>query len=106
MARCLGLSGHSVLLSPCPRCSFFCFFSWKLSQEAHIILKKHLDIVDTILEHGQAVDADSEGEAAHLLRIVLDEAVDGRIHHARAEQLNPACTLTLRTSSAAGGDPA
>src|SRR3984957_19397861 len=94
---------------PCALCSLRSFSrlsSWKLPQEAHIILKKYLDIVDTVLEHGQAVDADSKGEAADLLRIVFDEAVDGGIHHARAEQLNPARALALRTGSAAGGDSA
>jgi len=28
--------------------------SWELPQEAHIVLKKDLDIVDAILEHGHA----------------------------------------------------
>src|SRR5258708_37679553 len=76
--------------------------SWKLTQETHVVLKKYLDVVHAVFHHGQAVDAHAEGEAADFFRVVVHEAVDGRIHHARAEKLDPARTLALGTIYAAG----
>src|SRR5215468_8912115 len=71
----------------------------KLSQESHIVLKKHLNVVDAIFQHRQPVDADAERESAHLRRIVIHEAVHRRINHARSKQLNPACAFAFATGS-------
>src|SRR5713226_2022235 len=78
-------------------------FSWELAQEAHVVLEKDLNIVDAVFQHGQAVDADAEGEAADFLRVVIHEAVDGGIDHAGAEELDPGRAFALRTSSPTGG---
>src|SRR5882724_8706104 len=75
-------------------------FLWELLKEAHIVLEKDLNIVDAVLEHREAVDAHAEGEAADFFRVVIDEAVDGGIDHARAEELDPRGALAFRTSAA------
>src|SRR5437667_4806496 len=77
--------------------------SWELPQEADVVLEKDLDIVDAVLEHGQAVDADAEGKATDFFRVIIHEAVDGGIDHAGAEEFNPGRTFALRARSATGG---
>src|SRR6266851_3575325 len=77
-----------------------CFLR-ELAEEADIVLKKDLDIVDAVLEHRKAVDADAESEAADLLGVVVHEAVDGGIDHAGAEKLDPCGAFAFRTSSSA-----
>src|SRR5712664_120654 len=74
--------------------------SRKLLQEAHVVLEKDLDVVDAVFEHGQAVDADTEGEAADFPGVVVHEAVDGGVDHAGAEEFDPGGAFALRTSSA------
>src|SRR5437016_12497708 len=77
--------------------------SWELPQEADVVLEKDLDIVDAVLEHGETIDADAEGKATDFFRVVVDEAVDGGIDHAGAEEFNPSCTFALGTGSATSG---
>ena len=36
-----------------------------MAQEAHVVLEKHLDVIDAVLEHGQTVDAHAKPEAAY-----------------------------------------
>src|SRR5260370_37678627 len=77
-----------------------CFLR-ELPQEADVVLEKDLDVVDAVLEHGQAVDADAEGEAADFFGVVIHEAVDRGIHHTSAEKFNPSGAFAFRTSSPA-----
>src|SRR6478672_182465 len=77
--------------------------SWELPEEADVVLEEDLNVVDAVLEHGEAIDAHAEGEATHFFRIVLNEAVDGGIDHARAEKLDPAGTLAFRAGATARG---
>src|SRR5690348_12856882 len=77
--------------------------SWELAEEADVVLKKNLNVVDLVFEHGEAVDAHAEGEAADFFRVVVDEAVDGWIDHAGAEKLDPAGAFALGAGSATGG---
>src|SRR5713226_2690906 len=74
-----------------------------MAQEAHVVLEKDLNIVDAVFQHGQAVDADAEGEAADFFRVVIHKAVDGRIDHAGAEELDPGRAFALRASFPTGG---
>src|SRR6185436_11180580 len=74
----------------------------ELAEEADIVLKKDLDVVDLVFEHGQAIDAHAEGEAADFFGVVVNEAVDGGIDHASAEELDPARAFALGASTAAG----
>src|SRR5260370_16644808 len=64
-------------------------------------MEKGLDIVDAVFEHGQAIDADAEGEAADFFGVVVHEAIDGGIDHARAEKLDPGRAFAFRAVSAA-----
>src|SRR6266849_460666 len=70
--------------------------SWKLTQETHVVLKKYLDVVNAVFQHGQAIDAHAEREAADFFRVVVHEAVDGGIHHARAEKLDGSRKIAKR----------
>src|SRR6266850_358964 len=79
--------------------AYICFLR-ELPEEAHVILEKDLNIIDAVLQHREAVDADAEGEAADFFRVVIDEAVDGRIDHTRAEELDPRGALAFRTGAA------
>src|SRR5690348_3073632 len=77
--------------------------SWELAEEADVVLKKNLNVVDLVFEHGEAVDAHAECEAADFFGVVVDEAVDGRIDHAGAEKLDPAGAFALGAGSSTGG---
>jgi len=79
-----------------------CGDSWELAKEAHIVLKKDLDVVDAVLEHGQAIHAHAEGEPADFLCIVVHEAIDGGIDHASAEEFDPAGAFALAAGCAGG----
>ena len=56
----------------------------ELAQEPNVSVKEQLYIVDAVLHGGEAVEAHAEGEAAHLLRVVSDVAVERGIDHAGA----------------------
>src|SRR5690349_5409237 len=77
--------------------------SWELAEEANVVLKKNLDVVDLVFEHGEAIDAHAEGEAADFFGVVVDEAVDGGIDHAGAEEFDPARAFALGASAATCG---
>src|SRR5579862_3828593 len=74
----------------------------KLPEEADVVLEKDLDVVDAVLEHGQAIHAHAESEAADFFRVVVHETIDGGIDHARAEEFDPAGAFAL-TAGLAGG---
>src|SRR6266850_1943055 len=80
--------------------AYMCFL-WELPEEAHVVLEKDLNIIDAVLQHREAIDAYAEGEAADFFRVVIHEAVDGGIDHARPEKFNPGCAFAFRTRSAA-----
>ena len=48
------------------------------------------DVVDAVLEHGDALRAEAEGEAGVLVRVVADAGEDAGMHHAGAHDLDPA----------------
>src|SRR5207245_5312874 len=81
--------------------AYTCFL-WELPEEAHVVLEKDLNIVDAVLQHREAIDAYAEGKAADFFPVVIHEAVDGGIDHARAEELHPRGALAFRARSAAG----
>src|SRR5580700_1522813 len=79
--------------------------SGKLPQEAHIILKEELYIIDSVFELRKAVDSQAESVARDALRIVIHKPIDGRIDHARAEELDPSRIFT-KPATAAPADEA
>src|SRR5580698_6620694 len=77
----------------------------KLLQKPHISLKKMLQIIHAVLQHGDAVGAHTEGESGNFLRIVSTlfyELEHIRIDHATAQNFDPSCLLagTARIISA------
>src|SRR5581483_8584565 len=84
----------------------------ELSQESQVVLKKQPNVVDAVLEHGDALHAHAEGEAGDLFRIVADESKNRRIDHAGAEDFEPAggfahaARLSVLESAAAAADDA
>src|SRR5260370_7266284 len=75
------------------------WFLRELAQEADVVLEKDLNIVDAILEHGHAVDADAESEAADFFGVVIHEAVDAGVDNAAPEKFDPDSAFTLPPSS-------
>src|SRR5260370_28757423 len=67
-----------------------------------MVLEKELDVIDAVLEHGQAIHAHAEGESADLFCIVIHEAINGGIDHARAEEFDPAGAFALAAGCAGG----
>src|SRR3954468_17234417 len=74
--------------------------SCELLQKPHIPREQQADVADAVLHHRDAVQAHAEGEAGDLIRVVGGllfpyEAEDRGVHHAAAEQFNPAGVLAL-----------
>ena len=67
--------------------------SGKLLQEAQVVLVEQPDVVHAVLQHGDALHAHAEREAGDLFRVVADGLEHGRVHHAAAENLEPAGLL-------------
>jgi len=85
--------------------------SHKLPQKPHISCVKTPDFADPILHHRNALDTHPEGEAGDFFRIVgglffRSEGEDRRVHHATAQQLNPARVLAFAAALAAKEDAA
>ena len=57
-----------------------------------------------VLEHGDALDAHPEGPAGHFLGIVAHVAEHVRVHHPRAEDLEPAALLADAAAVAAADE--
>src|SRR6266404_5213508 len=76
-------------------------FNSKLFQEAHVVLKEQLEIVDVVLQHRVTLDTASESEAGILLRIIVDEPVQVRMHHPGAHHFNPSCSFANTAAGAA-----
>src|SRR5207248_1786650 len=68
-----------------------------------VVLKKDLDVINAVAQHGQAVNAHPEGEAADFFGVVVNEAIDRGIDHARAKKLDPARALAFGTDASPGG---
>ena len=71
----------------------------KLVQETRVVLEEELDVVDAVLEHGEAVEAHAEGEAGDFAGVVADVVEDRRVNHASAAKLNPDRKSTRLNSS-------
>src|SRR5262245_52208873 len=76
----------------------------RLSEEAEVVLVEQADVVDAVLEHGDALDPQPEGEAAHHAGVVADLLEDRRVHHPGAAQLDPAAPLAARAAGARAED--
>src|SRR5437867_698276 len=74
--------------------------SCELAQEAQIVLEEETDVVDAVLEHGDALDAHPEGPTGDFFGIVADVPQHLRVDHARAEDLEPTGLLAHATAVA------
>src|SRR5215467_9704677 len=73
----------------------------ELREEAHVVLEEQTDVVDLVLENGHPLHAHAEGPARDLLGIVAHVAQDVRVHHAGAQNLDPASMLAEPAARAA-----
>src|SRR4051812_20618029 len=71
----------------------------ELIEKAQVVLIEQANIVHAVLEHGQPFDADAERKPADLLRVIADRFEDGRMHHAAAENFEPAGLFADRTAA-------
>src|SRR2546421_5566979 len=62
----------------------------QLLQEADVVVEEQAQVVDSVAQHRQPVDAHAEGVSRVLLRIDPHARKLVRVHHSRAEHLHPA----------------
>ena len=65
----------------------------ELLEEAGVVLEIEADVVGLVLEHGHALDAETEGKAGIFLAVDAAVLQHVGIHHAAAEDLDPAGVL-------------
>ena len=75
--------------------------SSELLQESKIAALQVADVVDAVAHHGQARQAQAEGEAVPLFRVDAAHAQHVGVHQAAAQQLHPAALLADRAAGAA-----
>ena len=62
----------------------------ELAQESQVVVEEEADVVDPVLQHGDAFDAQPEGEAGVGFRVVAHGLEDRGVDHAGAQDLQPA----------------
>ncbi len=67
----------------------------KLLQKPHVPIEEQLNVIHALLQNRDAVHAHAEGEAGDLFRIVTHKAEHIRVHHAAAQQFDPAALLAV-----------
>src|SRR5579864_337747 len=75
----------------------------KLLQKSHVALVEQLNIVNPILQHGDAFHAHAKGKAAYFggfVAIGFHEFEYGGVHHAAAQQFNPTVVFAQATACA------
>ena len=53
----------------------------ELLEKSQVVFVEETDVVNTVFQHCQTLGAHSKRETRIRLRIVADEAIQGRIHH-------------------------
>ena len=76
----------------------------ELAQESQVVVEEQADVVDSVLQHGNAFDAQPEGEAGVGFRVVADGLEDRGMDHAGAQDLEPAGGLADPAAVAAAHD--
>src|SRR6266571_1648211 len=76
----------------------------ELGQEPQIVLVEQADVVDSVLQHGDPLDPEPEGEAGVPLGVVADLLEHRGVHHARAAHLDEARALAAAASVALAED--
>jgi len=62
----------------------------QLTQEPDIVLKQQADIGDSVLAHGEAFYAETEGKAGPFFGVYAAGGEDGGVDHAATAQFHPA----------------
>src|SRR5437588_2378155 len=78
--------------------------SRELLQKSHVALKEQLDVVNPVFQHGDALHAHTEGEAAYvrgIIAVVLHELENVRVNHAAAQDFDPSAHLAQAATAAA-----
>src|SRR5574337_1821599 len=88
----------SILCQADNRESKYC--SGELLEEAEIVAVEEADIVDAVFEHGDARRAQAKGETGVARRVVPDARQDIRVHHPRAQDLEPPARLAQPAAGA------
>ena len=65
----------------------------ELLEELQVVLKHQADVVDAVLQHGDALDANAEGEAGILIRVNVAVLQHLAVDDAAAQHLDPAGVL-------------
>ena len=73
----------------------------ELLEELQVVLKHQADVVDAVLQHGDALDADAEGETGVLVRVDVAVLEDFAVDDAAAQHLDPAGVLAQGAALAA-----
>ena len=76
----------------------------ELRQESQIIVKKHADIGNAVLQHCYSFHSKAEGETGNGFRIVADILKNYRVHHSCTEDFQPTAILTNPTALATADD--
>lgn len=66
----------------------------KLSEKSEIVLEKKPNIVDTKLQHRDALHPHAKCESGDFFRVIFDEAKNRRVDHSGAEYFQPASGFT------------
>src|SRR5262245_10412979 len=76
----------------------------ELGQESQVVLEEQANVVDAVLEHGDALDAETEREAGEAVRVVPHLLEHRGVHHAGAPHLDESGSLASAASRAAAED--
>src|SRR5574337_1242853 len=74
--------------------------SRELLEEAKVVAVKQADVIDAVLEHGDTRRPQAKGESGIAFRIVSDARQDIRMHHPRAQDLEPPAHLAQPAAGA------
>ena len=70
----------------------------ELLEELQVVLEHQADVVDAVLQHGDALDANTEGEAGILIRVNVAVLQHLAVDNTAAQNFDPAGACT-------GGSP-
>src|SRR5579872_3706872 len=78
--------------------SLLSLLSLELSQETQVVAGEEANLPDGILQHGDTLNAHTEGETAIFRWVIANFPQHAWMHHARAEHLDPATILAGATA--------
>ena len=73
----------------------------ELLEELQVVLEHQADVVDAVLQHGDALDANAEGEAGILIRVNVAVLQHLAVDNTAAQNFDPAGVLAQGAALAA-----